>query len=396
MTAAACVSVIGALLTLATGQSAPEPPAALRRPNLQVLTQVPESQLFLMMNAISDSLGVRCDYCHVRESPDPAKTWSLAGGWKWDREDKPTKKIARDMIRMVLDVNERYAGGRMTVTCYTCHRGASAPERFPPLPPRDYSTISEVASRPLPSVDDLWNAYTRGVFGAGLPRRFSTTAMSATDDRSEGRHGGIDVVFKQEDRVRMTFRMPPDPVVSQAVNGDTGWLATSTGVRPLRTDEVARARKSALRFGAIKIERPANLRVTGIERNGGRDVYVAAVDVDARTRTMLFFDVATGLLARERTITETTLVPLQEQIDYEDYRSVDGVMLPFVMRSSDGAPFDTSVRTFTSIRHDVNVDDATFERPGVPAPKEQPPPAIRLEPAPLLELQGWRPAGSRR
>jgi hypothetical protein len=53
---------------LAADQSAPEPPAALRRPNLQVLTKVPESQRFLMMNAISDSLGVRCDYCHVRES----------------------------------------------------------------------------------------------------------------------------------------------------------------------------------------------------------------------------------------------------------------------------------------------------------------------------------------
>jgi hypothetical protein len=54
-------------------------------------------------------------------------------------------------------------------------------------------------------------------------------------------------------------------------------------------------------------------------------------------------------------------VPLQEQVDYDDYRRVDGVMLPFVMRSSDGAPFSTSNRVFTSIRHDVDVDDSTFE-----------------------------------
>ena len=35
------------------------------------------------------------------------------------------------------------------------------------------------------------------------------------------------------------------------------------------------------------------------------------------------------------------------------------------MRSSDGAPFDTSVRVFTTIRHNVtrDVDDSMFEMP---------------------------------
>jgi hypothetical protein len=89
-----------------------------------------------MMNAIADSLGVRCDHCHVRVSPDPTKTWSLAGGWVWDRDDKQPKRVAREMMRMVMDVNSRQFGGRTVVTCYTCHRGTVAPDRFPPLPPR--------------------------------------------------------------------------------------------------------------------------------------------------------------------------------------------------------------------------------------------------------------------
>jgi len=73
-------SVISLLRALGAGQAPAEPPAALQRQHLQVLTSVPESQLFPMMNAIADSLGVRCDYCHVRSAPDPTKTWSLAGG----------------------------------------------------------------------------------------------------------------------------------------------------------------------------------------------------------------------------------------------------------------------------------------------------------------------------
>jgi hypothetical protein len=57
------------------------------------------------------------------------------------------------------------------------------------------------------------------------------------------------------------------------------------------------------------------------------------------------------------------LVPLQQQVDYEDYRSVDGIMLPFLVRTSTDAQYDGSTRTFTSIRPDVPVDDALFTMP---------------------------------
>jgi len=98
---------------------------------------------------------------------------------------------------------------------------------------------------------------------------------------------------------------------------------------------------------------------------------VAVSEVSPQTTVTLFFDVATGLLLRERTTTTTSFVPLQAQVDYEDYRNVDGVMLPFLIRSSDGSPFDTSVKVFTTVRHDVDVDDSIFERP-VAAPKALP------------------------
>src|SRR5262245_53519375 len=147
------IAFLGALVALTISQTPNEPPAALRRPHLEVLTRVPESQLFLLMNAVADSLGVRCDYCHVRNAPDPTKSWSLAGGWVWDRDDKPQKLAARDMMRMVADLNEKRFGGRTVVTCYTCHRGSVSPAVFPPLPPREYSTSPEPAARPLPSAD---------------------------------------------------------------------------------------------------------------------------------------------------------------------------------------------------------------------------------------------------
>ena len=57
------------------------------------------------------------------------------------------------------------------------------------------------------------------------------------------------------------------------------------------------------------------------------------------------------------------LVPLQEQVDYDDYRDVNGVQMPFRVQSSDGAPYDTITRTILQIRRDVPVDAAQFRPP---------------------------------
>ena len=361
MMSAIFVPTVSALLVVAASQPQTDQPAATRRPNLQVLTTVSESQLFPIMNAIADSLGVRCDYCHARPSPDPSKSWFTAGGWAWDRDDKRPKRVAREMMRMVLDINTRQFNGRMVVTCYTCHRGTVAPDRLPPLPPKEYSTGPEAPASALPAADEVWNTYVRAV---GEPAGgFWAAVLTATDERNEGRRGILEIVLKGADRFRSTVRMPPDAPAIQTVNGDTGWIASGGGSRALRPDEVPVVRRAAVRYRPIKIERPANWRILGVERVGSREAYVAATDVDARTRTFWYFDVSTGLLLRERTTTETALVPLQEQIDYDDYRRVDGAMLPFVMRVSDGSPFSTSTRVFTSIEHNVAVDDATFEMP---------------------------------
>jgi hypothetical protein len=269
------------------------------------------------------------------------------------------------MMRMVVDINARQFGGRMVVTCYTCHRGALAPKRLPPLPPRDYSTILDGPAPTLPTADEVWNAYLRAV--AEPEGSFSTTVLIATDDRNEGRHGSLEVVFKGADRVRITATVPPDGTITQAASGEAGWIASGGRSRALRPEEIPRVRRAAMRYRPIKINRPADLRIAGIERIGNRDAYVAVSQADARIKRMWFFDTTSGLLLREQATIETALTPLEQQIDYEDYRRVDGVMLPFTIRYSDGAPFSTSTCVFTSIRHSVDVEDSTFEIGAEPA-----------------------------
>src|SRR6476646_5710914 len=129
----AAIVVAAAIVPRAAAQQPGSAGAA--RANLKVLQALPESQLFPLMNLVADSLGVRCDYCHVQATPDLTKTPSNVGGWVWDRDDKPQKRTALEMMRMVVDLNAGRFKGQSRVTCYTCHRGATQPARLPPLPP---------------------------------------------------------------------------------------------------------------------------------------------------------------------------------------------------------------------------------------------------------------------
>src|SRR3954470_23269632 len=97
------VSVVAALTAggLAVGQQAAPPRAApaddgLR--NVQVLKGVHD--VLPVMHVMRAALGVTCDYCHVAERD---QYW---------RDDKPAKVRAREMMRMVAEINRANFAGR--------------------------------------------------------------------------------------------------------------------------------------------------------------------------------------------------------------------------------------------------------------------------------------------
>ena len=80
--------------------------------NIQVLRGLPSERLMKVMFAFKTSLGVECTFCHVKD--------------EFEKDDKPTKQMARKMIGLVRDTNAKL-GSPGRVTCFTCHRGQSRP-----------------------------------------------------------------------------------------------------------------------------------------------------------------------------------------------------------------------------------------------------------------------------
>jgi hypothetical protein len=97
--------------------NAQEKGAQPRFKNLQVLKDVPPDQLIPAMQFITASLGVECEFCHVRDA--------------FDKDDKQPKQTARRMMHMMFDLNANQFHGERAVTCYTCHRGSTKPVSIP-------------------------------------------------------------------------------------------------------------------------------------------------------------------------------------------------------------------------------------------------------------------------
>src|SRR3982751_6183867 len=139
-------------------------PVEQTRKNIQVLKGLPASQLFPLMNFVAASLGVKCDYCHVKSG----KTAEGFDNWIWESDDKETKRTARRMMQMVLGLNNsnRADFRGEPVTCYTCHRGQTDVARMPQLPltasaheAGGAAVAAKPAAEALPGVEQILNKY---------------------------------------------------------------------------------------------------------------------------------------------------------------------------------------------------------------------------------------------
>ncbi len=115
--------------------------------NLKVLPQdIPGPQLLSTMKFFSQSLGVRCTFCHVGEEGKPLSTFDFAS------DAKREKQTARKMLAMVHRINEQDFGvtdfSKVRVTCFTCHRGVEKPLTAPPPPTPGTAPPAAPAAKP--------------------------------------------------------------------------------------------------------------------------------------------------------------------------------------------------------------------------------------------------------
>lgn len=342
-------------------------PVEQTRKNIQVLKGLPDSQLFTVMNFIRTSLGVSCAYCHVNAGGDK---------WEWEKDDKPTKVIARQMMRMRFAVNQGNKdifGTTGGITCYTCHRGQTKPAVMPtlPQPPPAGGAAGEAKTEaaPLPTVDQVLDKYVQGLGGEAAYKKLNTRVMKGAQITFDGTSIPLETYQAAPNKLITILTTPRQGLMMSGYNGTTGWSKNARGQREMSGAQLALMKRASDFYGDIKPrEAFPNLTVVGREKIGDREAIVLTSKVSDTRTEKLYFDTQTGLLLRILAITQTLLAPIPEQTDFEDYRDVDGIRLPFTIRQSYVDPWVGWMRKYTEIKHNVAVDDSKFNMPPAPPP----------------------------
>jgi photosynthetic reaction center cytochrome c subunit len=321
-------------------QESQEPTAEKEFKNIQVLKGMPASQLMPVMHFMRSSLGVHCDFCHVAENG------------KYDLDTKKNKETARRMIRMVMAINRESFEGQTRITCNTCHRGQEHPVRVPPIGQGLFvdTTRSDLEPAPekLPEVAAVLDRYIAALGGRAALESVTSRVSRGTLLRpsvvdsgtpkaravNRGREDPLEMI--QEAPGKLTLIVgPPTRRIVQTFDGVAGTLKTPDGERPLGPEEIARAAVLAdLRKELTLRDRAAKGRVAGKDKIDGRDVILIRDTAADGNLEILSFDAETGLLRRQIVYKPIFLGLDPEQTDYEDYRDVGGVKVPFIVKTS--------------------------------------------------------------
>jgi hypothetical protein len=352
-----------------------------REKNVKLLGDLPVSQFIPVMNYFAVSMGRRCNYCHVNNQ----------GQWDYASDAKSEKNTAREMIKLVLGTNQTLSGLKLDpIACYTCHRGRNSPQSTITLPlPVPSPGGGQGQARPAGAPAGPGATGTPGAQpqGSPTPRPTPTPAEEIIGKyvTAIGGQANIDKVQSRTSKLTASngpanpinlevYQAPPGKfymrttldqgVFERGFDGQVGWEKSPRGVRQLNSVEVWRMQNSIDLFGNLNFKQYTRLRTLGRDKVGDRDAYVILATRSQTDSERLLFDVETGLLLRRITYLRTIVGTIPEQFDFEDYREVDGVKLPFTVRvSSVDAGNPVATRTFSEMKLNAPVDESKFKMP---------------------------------
>jgi hypothetical protein len=337
----------------------PAKPAEQYYKNIKVFTGRPSDEVFPAMKFMTASLGVNCSYCHVTNN---------TGHWPMEADDKQPKQTAREMMRMVRQINEQNFGGRVVVTCASCHHGqahpAASPDLLTPEALKASADDQPAATKPVvpaapPTVAQLLNHYAEALGGrdkvmALKSRRFAGTLVSSTGEKMP-----VEVVQAPPFSVRGEFKSKT-PVL-QGFDGKDSWTSRGDGPAQDTGEDPDQLMVATDFYRQLEPERYLHdLKVTGEEPVHGKRAWVIAGTTDRRSRVKLYFDAESGLLLRVWEGLYTVLGYIPEVFEYSDYRDVGGVKEPYQVDRARAAVFVR--RQMQSMEHDVPVESGMFER----------------------------------
>jgi hypothetical protein len=220
----------------------------------------------------------------------------------------------------------------------------------PPPPLRPLPTdIATPVTPSQPSVDQVIDHYLEAIGGrTALEKLTSRVSKGTVELASMGLSGQAEIFEQAPNRSSVLINVAGIGMIQQTFDGKNAWVQDPLqGYIKFPRSELGRARREAEFQKELRMkELNPGLTLVGKEKVGDRETYVLQARPFGRRAPKWYFDVENGLLLRKG------------NTYFEDFRTVDGVKLPFKIRD-DAEGFGSVVR-LSEIKHNVAIDEAKF------------------------------------
>lgn len=257
----------------------------------------------------------------------------------------------------------RLAMTKRTLTSILVSAAVFLPAQFHGL------ATAAAAGDSLPGVDTILDKYVQATGGKAAYRKLTSRVIKGTIEGIPGMAAlGWEMYAKAPNKTLSVVEITGFGSVTEGYDGRVAWANNpGMGAREKTGDELAKVKRESDFYREIKLKTIyPGLACTGKEKVNDEDAYVLEAKATASSQDKMYFSAKSGLMLRQDAEFDTPQGRVKTVVYPEDYRTVDGIKMPFSVRvnvTAPGQPEMTLTMKFSEIQHNVPIDDAKFAKP---------------------------------
>lgn len=239
-------------------------------------------------------------------------------------------------------------------------------QKKPTKPTQKKAVAKATVPAKTPTVQEILAKYTQALGGRAANEKIKSRMMKGTMEISPMAIKGDFQSYAaapNKSLTRATLAGIGDLI--EGFDGQNAWSVNPLqGNRDKQGEELAQTKLINNFYREINLAKIyPKMELKGTEKIGASDAYVLVGTPENLSPETFYFDTKTGLLLRQDSIVISPEGKMPTKTFFEDVRDIDGIKLPFKIRTV--MPQFEIVITTTEVKHNIAVDESKFAKPKI-------------------------------
>jgi outer membrane lipoprotein-sorting protein len=233
-------------------------------------------------------------------------------------------------------------------------------------PRRPSSQGQTLKTEPLPSGESIMDKFVEATGGLKAHKAMKSMVIKGKFDMpAQGMSADLTIYKAAPNLSKTEIDMPMGlGKMLDGCDGKTAWSSSAMTGPMVKTGRAAEEALEGAKFDEHNWrDRYTAATTLGVEKACGEDCYKVELSRKAGGPHVQYFSKASGLALKMEAETETEMGAIQATVEFQDYRKVGGVTMPFKHVTSAGG--QTMLMTYSDVQVNVDIPKSTFELPAV-------------------------------